>query len=135
MVTIVIFTTGPLLGKLQMSVPPIMLRRTTVAVLALCSMLTLTPGFSIAQQEQSESKRRIVNRVVPAYPDLARRMNVKGIVKLEALVASNGSVKSLELKGGHPLLSQAAQNAILKWRWEPASHETREPVEVRFDPR
>jgi TonB family protein len=112
-----------------------MLRRTTIAVLALCSMLALTPTFSIAQQEQSESKRKIVNRVVPTYPELARRMNVKGIVKLEAVVASNGSVKSLELKGGHPLLSQAAQNAILKWRWEPASHETREPVEVRFDPR
>jgi len=112
-----------------------MLRRTTAAVLALCTMLTLTSAFSIAQQEQSESKRKIVNRVVPTYPDLARRMNVKGIVKLEAVVSSNGSVKSLELKGGHPLLSQAAQNAILKWRWEPASHETREPVEVRFDPR
>jgi TonB family protein len=98
-------------------------------------MLALTSTFSIAQQEQSESKRKIVNRVVPTYPDLARRMTVRGIVKLEAVVASNGNVKSLELKGGHPLLSQAAQSAILKWRWEPASHETREPVEVRFDPR
>jgi hypothetical protein len=29
---------------------------------------------------------------------------------------------------------QAAQNAILKWRWEPASHETREPIEVNFNP-
>jgi len=134
-VTTVIFTNCPPLGKLQMSVPPIMLRRTTIAVLALCSMLALTSTFSIAQQEQSESKRKVVNRVVPAYPELARRMNVRGTVKLEALVASNGNVKSLEIKGGHPLLSQAAQNAILKWRWEPASHETREPVEVSFDPR
>ena len=109
--------------------------RTAIAVLALSSILAFTSTFSIAQQEQSESKRKVVTRVVPAYPDLARRMNVRGIVKLEAVVASNGNVKSLELKGGHPLLSQAAQNAILKWRWEPASHETREPVEVKFDPR
>ena len=112
-----------------------MLPRTTPAVLALCSILTFTSTFSIAQQEQSETKRKVVSRVVPAYPDLARRMNVRGIVKLEAVVATNGNVKSLQIRGGHPLLTEAAQTAILKWRWEPASHETREPVEVRFDPR
>src|SRR5437667_11313246 len=113
-----------------------MVRRITVALLALCSTLALWSSFSFAQQEQpSDPKRKIVNRIIPAYPELARRMNVRGTVKLEALVATNGNVKSLEIKGGHPLLSQAAQNAILKWRWEPASHETREPVEVRFDPR
>lgn len=109
--------------------------RTAIAVLALSSILAFTSTFSIAQQEQSESKRKVVTRVVPAYPDLARRMNVRGIVKLEAVVASTGTVKSLQVRGGHPLLTQAAQNAILKWRWEPASHETREPVEVKFDPR
>ena len=112
-----------------------MLPRTTLVVLALCSILVFTATFSIAQQEQSESKRKVVSRVVPAYPDLARRMNVRGTVKLEAVVATNGNVKSLQIRGGHPLLTEAAQTAILKWRWEPASHETREPVEVRFDPR
>jgi TonB family protein len=98
-------------------------------------MLVFTSTFSIAQQQQSENKRKVVTRVVPAYPDLARRMNVRGTVKLEALVATNGNVKSLEIRGGHPLLTEAAQSAIRKWKWEPASHETREPVEVRFDPR
>ena len=98
-------------------------------------MLVFTSTFSIAQQEQSESKRKVVTRVVPAYPDLARRMNVRGTVKLEAVVATNGNVKSLQVKGGHPLLTEAAQTAIMKWRWEPSSHETREPIEFRFDPR
>jgi TonB family protein len=112
-----------------------MVRSTTVAVLALCSMLAVPSTFSPAQQEQSESKRKVISRIVPAYPDLARRMNVRGTVKLEALVATNGNVKSLQVRGGHPLLTEAAQTAILKWKWEPASHETREPVEVRFDPR
>jgi TonB family protein len=112
-----------------------MLPRTTLAVLALCSILVFTSTFSIAQQQPSENKRKVVTRVVPGYPDLARRMNVRGVVKLEALVATNGNVKSLQIRGGHPLLTEAAQSAILKWRWEPASHETREPVEVRFDPR
>jgi TonB family protein len=109
--------------------------RTTLAVLAFCSVLVFTSTFSVAQQEQSDSKRKVVTRVVPAYPDLARRMNVRGTVKLEALVATNGNVKSLQVRGGHPLLTEAAQTAIMKWRWEPSSHETREPIEFRFDPR
>jgi hypothetical protein len=43
-------------------------------------------------------------------------------------------VKSVEVKGGHPVLVRAAQDAIYKWKWAPASHETREAIEVKFDP-
>ena len=55
-------------------------------------------------------------------------------MKAEALVEPNGVVKSVEVKGGHPVLVRAAQDAIYKWKWAPASHETREPIEVKFDP-
>jgi hypothetical protein len=55
-------------------------------------------------------------------------------VRAEALVAPNGTVKFVDVKGGHPVLVEAAQHAIYKWKWAPASHETRELIEVRFDP-
>jgi TonB family protein len=87
-----------------------------------------------AQQELTEGTRKILNRVTPQYPEIARTMNLKGNVKAEALVEPNGQVKSVEVKGGHPVLVRAAQNAIYKWKWAPAAHETREPIEVRFDP-
>jgi TonB-like protein len=61
-------------------------------------------------------------------------MNLKNSVKAEALVAPNGTVKVVEIRGGHPVLVKAAQDAIYKWKWAPASHESREPIEVRFDP-
>jgi len=51
-----------------------------------------------------------------------------------ALVAPNGTVKSVEVKGGHPLLAEAAQNALRQWKFEPASHETSEFVEIQFAP-
>jgi len=38
------------------------------------------------------------------------------------------------VRGGHPILAEAAEKAIRKWRWQPAAHETREPVEVKFNP-
>ena len=61
-------------------------------------------------------------------------MNLRGSVKVEALVKPNGVVKSVDVKGGHPVLVRAAQEAIYRWKWEPSAHETREPIEVKFDP-
>ena len=89
----------------------------------------------VGQQEQAEPTRKIVSRVLPNYPQMARTMNIKGSVKAEALVKPNGTVKSIDVKGGHPVLVRAAQEAIYKWKWEPSGHETREPIEVRFDPK
>jgi len=101
--------------------------------LVLLSALVLVPG-AFGQQEQTESNRKILNRVTPQYPQMARTMNLRGNVRAEVLVQPNGVVKSVEVKGGHPVLVRAAQDAIYKWRWAPASHETREPIEVKFDP-
>lgn len=90
---------------------------------------------SLAQQEQPESARKIVTRVLPQYPEMARTLNLRGSVKAEAVVRPNGMVKSVDVRGGHPVLVRAAQDAIYRWKWEPTSHETRELIEVRFDPK
>ena len=76
----------------------------------------------------------MVNRVTPQYPALARTMNLKGVVRAEAVVAANGTVKAVESKGGHPVLVQAAQNAIRQWKYEPSPHETKETIEIQFNP-
>jgi TonB family protein len=86
------------------------------------------------KQADSEASRKVLNRVVPLYPGLARSLNVKGIVRIEALVGPNGQVKSLDVKGGHPLLIESAQSAVRKWKWQPAQHESKETIEIRFDP-
>ena len=61
-------------------------------------------------------------------------MALEGIVKVEAIVAPDGTVRSVEVKGGHPVLAQAAVNTVRKWKWEVASKESRELVEVKFSP-
>jgi outer membrane biosynthesis protein TonB len=50
------------------------------------------------------------------------------------VVASDGSVKAVDVRGGHPVLAQAAASAVRRWRWEPATRETHELVEVKFSP-
>jgi len=110
-----------------------MKNRIAVALFVLVPILALIPGYATAQ-ESSESVRKILTRVAPQYPTLARTMNIRGNVRVVALVAPNGTVKSVEVKGGHPLLAEAAQNALRQWKFEPASKETYEIVEIRFFP-
>src|SRR5437870_13667498 len=113
-----------------------MTHRRSVALLVLLWAAALIPAQSFAQQEeQPVGKRKVVNRIVPSYPQLARTMNLKGTVRIEALVAPNGVVKSVSVKGGHPVLVQAAEDADQKWRWEPATTETHEPIEFRLEPK
>jgi TonB family protein len=107
-----------------------MKNRIAVALFVLVPILMLVPNYASAQ----ESGRKVVSKVVPQYPTLARSMNLQGIVRADVLVAPNGTVKLVEVKGGHPLLAQAAQTALREWKWEPAARETRESVELRFNP-
>ncbi len=86
-----------------------------------------------AQQDQSNG-RKVVSRVEPEYPRIARDLHLGGTVKVEALVAPNGTVKTISVRGGPPILTNAAAQAVRKWKWTPASHETREPVELKFKP-
>ena len=108
-----------------------LLRQGAVGTLLLAAALCV-PIHLHAQE--SAAKRRVLDHAAPPYPTLARNMGLEGVVKVEALVASDGSVKSVEIKGGHPVLAQAAANAVRRWRWEPAAHESHEPVELKFSP-
>jgi TonB family protein len=106
----------------------------TLAIAALALVFAALPGGyrSFAQDDATTSGRKLVSRVTPVYSELARNLNARGVVKLEVLVAPNGSVKSITVKGGHPLLVVSAQDAVRKWKWEPAPHESKEEVEVKF---
>ena len=102
------------------------------ALIALSLGVTVfCPPFSLAQ-DQPEGTRRIVDRVVPVYPDLARKMQIRGTVRVEVAVAPNGKVKSTHVIGGSPLLARAAVDAIEKWKWAPAPQDTKELIELNF---
>jgi TonB family protein len=94
------------------------------------ALITFVFGFSLFTHAD-DLGRKIKSKVNPQYPELARKMNVSGSVKLELVVAANGQVKSVKPLGGHPLLIDAAQNAVKQWRYEPGAEGT-EVVEIRF---
>jgi protein TonB len=71
----------------------------------------------------------LVNRVVPAYPELARQIRLEGTVRLQAVIGRDGTVQSLEILSGHPILARAAVAAVREWRYRPTLLRG-EPVEV-----
>jgi protein TonB len=72
---------------------------------------------------------RIINRVQPMYPPLARQTRISGTVRLHAIIGKDGTIQQLEVISGHPLLQQAALDAVRQWRYQPTLLNT-EPVEV-----
>jgi len=110
--------------------------RSTAALLALTLALTVGLVRVGAQQAQSEEMiRRAKSKVQPSYPDLARKMNIAGTVKVQVVVALNGTVKEAHVVGGHPVLATAALDAAKKWRFEPASSESSGVIDFKFEPR
>jgi TonB family protein len=94
------------------------------------------PVTVMAQQESKieELTRRPKTKVSPVYPLVARRMSIAGTVRLAVVVAPNGTVKSTRVIGGHPILVNAATDAMKQWRFEPAPTESTGVVEFKFQP-
>lgn len=100
------------------------------------AMLAIGLSLSAAVFSQSgttdEGKRKVKSKVSPAYPELAKRMNVTGKVKIEVVITTEGRVKSTRVIGGHPLLVQACQDAVKEWKFAPGPEESTQIVEFEF---
>jgi TonB family protein len=90
--------------------------------------------YPVATMAQGELTRKAKTKVAPAYPPLARRMNITGTVKVLVVVSPNGNLKDTKVVGGNPLLVNAAMDALKKWKFEPADSESTGTVEFKFQP-
>jgi TonB family protein len=84
--------------------------------------------------QNTNGGRKVTARVAPVYPELAKRMHLQGVVKIEAVVRPNGGVKSTRVLGGNPVLTDAAVEAVTKWKFEAGPDETSEIVQLTFTP-
>jgi len=71
----------------------------------------------------------LIHQVRPEYPALARSARIQGSVVLQATIGKDGAIQNLHLLSGHPLLTQAAMEAVRQWRYRPYLLNN-EPVEV-----
>lgn len=101
--------------------------------LLLVSVVTTAAWAQVSSVHSvEEGSRKIRSKSAVVYPDLARRMYVSGKVKLELVVSPEGKVRQSRVLGGHPLLAQAAQEAVRGWKFESAKEESTVLVEFTF---
>jgi periplasmic protein TonB len=62
---------------------------------------------------------KLIRRVEPAYPELAKRARVQGKVVLVVTVDEEGNVSNITINDGHPLLNDAAKAAVAQWKYSP----------------
>ena len=94
---------------------------------ALGLMLSQAATTMYAQQP-----RKVISSPEPEYPELARKMNLSGVVKVTLVIGADGSIKNVQVQGGHPVLVDTVQKALKKWKYAPASSETTALVEFKF---
>lgn len=102
----------------------------------------LTDPYPSLRADERRSKKQkhgaslelghLLSRVVPVYPEEAKRQGIQGTVKLHAVVDRYGSVKSMQPVSGPAILAAAVVNAVRQWRYT----ETKlagQPVETEVD--
>lgn len=103
-----------------------------ILVAAAAGLLALS--LAGAQTVNDEGKRKLKTKSAVTYPEIARRMNITGKVKIEVVIAPDGRVRSARAIGGHPILVQSCLETVKDWKYEPAGDETTQIVEFEFKP-
>ncbi len=105
-----------------------------LAVAFMTAVAVGTKPLYAQAHEQNPSDRKIVTRVEPEYPETLKRLYIGGVVRVEAVVSSKGSVESTQLLGGSPILGQSAMKAVKQWKYAPATARETIVVQLEFDP-
>jgi TonB family protein len=98
---------------------------------AFLQLIALSLLFSAAAISHAEDHRKLKSGPPPEYPELARKMHLQGIARVELTVLPDGSVGKVKELGGNPVLLDALVRAVRKWRYESADRES--VVEVQFE--
>lgn len=77
------------------------------------------PLLQTVRVSQGVSQGYLIKQVQPVYPAQARQLRIEGAVQLLATVGKDGSITSLKILGGHPMLARAAQDAVRLWKYKP----------------
>ena len=90
---------GGIISSMPMAVPKVAVQRVRVS--------------------QGVTAGLVIHKVQPNYPPLARTARVQGAVQLAAIIDKDGTIANLHVISGHPLLTQAALDAVKQWRYKP----------------
>jgi TonB family protein len=107
--------------------------RLSLSLLCVPTLLTMTL-LSSPVYGQTARDRTVITRVEPEYPATLKRLYIGGAVRVEVVVAPDGTVESTQLIGGNPILGQTAMRAIKQWKYDRAKAKETLIVKLEFDP-
>ncbi len=84
--------------------------------------------------EGSRAERALLTRVDPKYPEALVPLHLSGTVRLEVTISPRGSVESIQVLGGNPLLAESAIAAVKQWVYTGGRSRTKTVISVPFDP-
>jgi protein TonB len=119
-----------------------MIDRRGLLTVAVACCLTVPGAARVAAGEQKKPVRydeqtmrepKVVHKVMPEYPEDAKKEGVEGTIVLDAVIAEDGHVRETSVqRGDDARLVEAARTAVGQWRYEPMRGEAGEPIEVLF---
>jgi TonB family protein len=90
---------------------------------------TSPPAQEISDSAELVTPGKLIKRVAPKYPKQARKQHIEGTVVMRGTITAQGDVIHLQLESGNPLLTDAAMDAVKKWKYRPYL-KAGKPVEV-----
>jgi len=102
------------------------------SILGSRQVLPPPPPVAIHHPVSHMMEGNLILRVQPGYPVLARQVRVQGQVVLRAMISREGTIERLQVLSGHPMLVEAAVDAVRQWRYRPYVLNG-EPVEVETE--
>jgi TonB family protein len=105
------------------------LRHFTVNVLQ-AGALALVMALAVSARAAEE--RAVQSRVAPVYPEIAKRLKIAGVVKVEVTVDAAGRVKDVKTLSGNHMLAAAAEDAVRGWKFAPGAGISTVQLEINF---
>ena len=105
------------------------LRHFTVKVLR-AGALALVMAMAVSARAAEE--RAVQSRVAPVYPEIAKRLKIAGVVKVEATVDAAGKVKDVKTLSGNHMLAVAAEDAVRGWKFAPGAGVSTVQIDINF---
>jgi TonB family protein len=96
-------------------------------------LLFLTFPVALLPLQAATGDRALLRKATPVYPELARRMHIYGSIRLLVSISPGGEVGEILVESGHPLLIEAAEDAVKQWKFAVGPTATTASVVVRFD--
>ncbi|MGA2431003.1 MAG: energy transducer TonB [Candidatus Acidiferrum sp.] len=99
-----------------------------------CKALYLLTFSLMAVSAVGQESRKLVAAPAPSYPQLARRDQLTGTVKVLVTIAPDGHIKEAKVVGGHPLFVSATLDTLKNWKYASSNADTTAILEFNFHP-